>query len=59
MGTDNDYFGENKYKNAAIKAAKELGYGEEVVEKIKAAKSDSDVGRIMITARKYHTNKDI
>ena len=35
----------------AEKIARELGYGEAVCEKIKAAKSDADITRIMRTER--------
>ena len=40
-----------KYKAWAIKAAKELWYGKEVVEKLKAAKTDNEISLIMQTAR--------
>ena len=40
-----------KYKAWAIKAAKELWYGKEVVEKLKAAKTDNEISLIMKTAR--------
>lgn len=40
------------YKRKALTAAKELGYDNEVVEKIKSAKSDAEIERIMNTARK-------
>ena len=39
------------YKSAAVKAAKDLGYGDRVVQKIKAAKTDSEIARIMGEAR--------
>ena len=43
---------EENYKRKALTAAKELGYDNEVVEKIKASKSDAEIERIMNTARK-------
>lgn len=43
---------EQEYKKNALKAAKQLGYGKAVVEKIKAAKTDGEIARIMTTARK-------
>lgn len=44
---------ENKsYRNDAIRAAIDFGYGNEVVKKIKAAKTDGEIERIMVTARK-------
>lgn len=39
-------------KEHAIKAAKQLGYGNDVVQQIKEAKSSEEVSRIMCTARK-------
>lgn len=40
------------YKRKATKAAKELGYEDEVIERIKNAISVPEVARIMTTARK-------
>jgi len=42
----------------AMDAAKDLGYGPEVVSKIRAAKSDVEIERIMVTARKRATLRD-
>ena len=39
------------YKQSAAKAAKDLGYGKEVVAKVRKAKTESEVTRIMATAR--------
>lgn len=39
-------------KSSIIKAAKELCYGEEVIEKLKKAKTEGELCRIMTTARK-------
>lgn len=39
------------YKDQAINAAKELGYGRRVIKKIKEAESEEEIQRIMITAR--------
>ena len=38
-------------KDETIKAAKDLGYGKHVVEKIRKAKKESEIQRIMITER--------
>jgi hypothetical protein len=40
------------YKRKAITAAKDLGYKPYVIEKLKAATKESDIERIMATARK-------
>lgn len=40
------------YKKQAIKAAKDLMYGKEVVEKVEAASTIADIDRIMKNARK-------
>ena len=39
------------YKDFAIRAAKELKYPEGTIDKIKLAKSDGEIARIMKTAR--------
>jgi predicted fused transcriptional regulator/phosphomethylpyrimidine kinase len=39
------------YKRRAIRAAKELGYGKKVVDKLKKATSDNEITRIMYSAR--------
>lgn len=39
-------------KQSTIKAAKELFYSEEVIEKLKKAKTEGELGLIMTTARK-------
>ena len=39
------------YKQWAIRAAKELGYGKKVVDKLKKATSDNEITRIMYSAR--------
>ena len=43
---------EENYRNQAIIAAEDLRYGNEVIEKIKAAKNDAEIERIMNTARR-------
>lgn len=43
------------YRAEAIKAAKDLRYGDEVVRKIRKAKSSSEISRIMATAREANT----
>ncbi|MBR5780412.1 MAG: hypothetical protein IKY27_00315 [Bacteroidales bacterium] len=40
------------FKSNAIKAAKDFGYGDDVVKKIRAAKTDGEIDRIMKAARK-------
>ena len=40
------------YRNFCIDAAKELRYGKKVIEKLKAAQTTEEMGRIMTTARK-------
>ena len=42
---------EDNYKKQAMIAAEDLRYGNEVIEKIKAAKNDAEIERIMNTAR--------
>lgn len=39
------------YKSSAIRAAKDLLYGDDIINQIKAAKSDIEVEKIMYTAR--------
>ena len=43
---------EKSYKREAISAARDLCYGEDVVKRIKEAKDDTEIARIMATARK-------
>lgn len=43
------------YKAEAVKAAKDLRYGDEVVRKIRKPKSSCEISRIMATARKAST----
>lgn len=44
------------YRIEAARAAVELGYGMEVVKKIKAAKTDDEISRIMRDARRSKFN---
>lgn len=44
--------GADCYKSNAIKAAKDFGYGDGVIEKIKASKDDIEIDRIMRKCRK-------
>lgn len=53
------YFGEKKYKDIAIKAAEELGYGDLVISRLHKADTDSEIERIMVTARKQFFDADI
>lgn len=39
------------YKKDAVKAAEELRYGDNVVNRIKAAKTEAEIQRIMTTER--------
>ena len=43
---------EPSYKPNALKAAIDLGYSEEVIAKVRRAKSDNEISRIMMEARK-------
>lgn len=52
------YFGDENYKYTAMDAAKQLGYGDEVVNKIRAAKSDAEIERTMVTAREQAALKE-
>jgi hypothetical protein len=45
-----------RYKRFALKAAKELCYSAEVLERIRNAVTDNEVCRIMITARERRFN---
>lgn len=40
-----------KYKRQAMSAAKQLGYGDATVERIKASNSVNEIARIMTTTR--------
>lgn len=55
----NENFTDRKYRDIALTAAKQLGYGNAVIEKIKAAKDDTEIERIMVTARKKNFDKDV
>ena len=44
------------YRYDAIRAAKDLLYGDRVIELIKSAKSDDEIYRIMCTARSSERN---
>lgn len=39
------------YRREALRAAKDFGYSEKVITKIRAAKSDNEISRIMMGAR--------
>lgn len=39
------------YKRFAIRAAKELGYSDEVIDSLNSSKNDHEISRIMKTAR--------
>ena len=42
---------DRSYKRYAVKVAKELGYGDEVIAKIRKAKDDYEIERALRTAR--------
>lgn len=46
------------YRRIALKAAEELQYDQSVIDRIKAAKTDSEIERIMIAARKAMDDSD-
>lgn len=39
------------YRKDAIRAAKDLRYGDDVVNKIKSAATEAEIQRVMVTAR--------
>ena len=43
---------EVNYKTKVIRAAKDLHYSSDVINQIKAAKTDAEIERIMISARR-------
>lgn len=47
---------EVSHKQSAIRAAKELYYGKEVIDKLKKAASDNEITRIMFSARNAERN---
>ncbi len=55
----NSYQKESTYRYFAMDAAKQLGYGDKVVTQIRAAKDDTEIERIMVTARKRLSDADI
>ena len=46
------------YRKNAIRAAKDLKYGEDVVKRIEQAKTDSEIQRIMTSARRKSIEED-
>lgn len=42
----------NSYKTKALQAAKELHYSRRVIQRIEEAKTDTEITRIMVKARK-------
>lgn len=42
---------DSHYRREALRAAKDFGYGEKVIAKIKVAKTDNEISRIMMGAR--------
>ena len=49
---------EASHKRSAIRAAKELRYGKEVIDKLKKAVSDNEITRIMYSARNINWLKE-
>lgn len=47
------------YRKDAIKAAKDFGYGDEVIQKIKDAKNDYQISGIMQVARHEAMERDL
>ena len=47
------------YKKYAVRAAKELCYPQETVEKIRQAKNESEISHIMLNARKSNAVKEL
>lgn len=46
------------YKRFATKAAKDLGYSEEIENRIKEAKTEAEIVRIMVSARREQMKKE-
>lgn len=46
------------YKKYAVRAAKELCYPQETVEKIRQAKNDDEIASILTNARKHNKRKE-
>lgn len=49
----------NLYREQSIGVARDLNYSQEIIEKIKNAKSDAEISNILVTARKRKFDKDI
>ena len=52
VGNSPRYDHTNAYRSDSIKAAKDLGYGEQVIKRLRAAKTEGEICRIMTNARK-------
>lgn len=50
--TKSSYHEISQYRNWAIKAARDLYYGNGIVQKLRAAKTESEIEHIMVSARK-------
>lgn len=46
------------YKRFATRAANDLGYSEEVENRIKEAKTEAEIARIMVSARREKMKKE-
>lgn len=49
---------EYPYKKRAIKAARDLNYGDDIIHKIKVAMTDNEILKIMMAARKESRDTD-
>lgn len=52
MGIEYDFFTKQNYRSKSMRAAKELGYSEEILDKLRNAKNDSEISTIMYVAAK-------
>lgn len=49
----------NLYREQSIKVARDLEYSQEIIEKIKNAKSNAEISNILVTARKRKFDNNI
>lgn len=50
--TKSAYHEISQYRNWAIRAARDLYYGNSIIQKLRAAKTESEIEHIMVSARK-------
>lgn len=53
-GTSPRYDHTNAYRNEALRAARDFHYKGEVIAALKAAKTEGEISRIMMNARREH-----